>query len=299
MPEPFDVTNSSSLLEQGVDCIYCHTDIVLNDRVVLCSGCNSPHHVECWQTNENRCATFGCDTTEAIRSERAATVRRTIFARRSPARSHSASPREFTLISNATQSVNSVRRFVRWARGLILLGLILIPAWGWLLTVTGPQPEAVVRRTPAPTVGAREPADPRTVTPSALFSYIMPDADFDDTTGAISGLIWIHGSDGRVEPLADAIIGLSGELDAGTGGGYSAYSRSDSPQATVEESGVFVLNRLDPGKYILILDMDVNQFIMNRPDGSGEFVVEVRAGEQTDLGVLEYEQVAYPGLGKE
>lgn len=68
MPKPFYVTDLSSQLQQDVDCVYCHTGIVLNDHIVICDNCHSPHHVDCWQTNNNECAVFGCDSTVDFKS---------------------------------------------------------------------------------------------------------------------------------------------------------------------------------------------------------------------------------------
>lgn len=60
MPEFLEVTERSPLLTESSDCIYCHSDLLLKDRVVICDYCSSPHHQDCWQANSNRCATFGC-----------------------------------------------------------------------------------------------------------------------------------------------------------------------------------------------------------------------------------------------
>lgn len=79
MPRSFQIDGQSALLQQDVDCIYCHADILLHEYVTICPTCHSPHHVECWKSNENRCATFGCDFAEvlannAVLSRQASTV---------------------------------------------------------------------------------------------------------------------------------------------------------------------------------------------------------------------------------
>lgn len=60
MPSFFEVTDLSPLLQEGAGCNYCHTDLLLNEKVVVCNDCSSPHHLDCWQANGNKCATFGC-----------------------------------------------------------------------------------------------------------------------------------------------------------------------------------------------------------------------------------------------
>ena len=46
----------------GLSCPYDHDTFKVGDRVVICPGtCKSAHHVDCWQENGNKCATFGCN----------------------------------------------------------------------------------------------------------------------------------------------------------------------------------------------------------------------------------------------
>lgn len=59
MPQIYQITETSALLHDA-NCIYCHADLELGDQVVVCNKCDSPHHSDCWRTNQNHCATFGC-----------------------------------------------------------------------------------------------------------------------------------------------------------------------------------------------------------------------------------------------
>ena len=43
----------------GKTCPYCKTPFEKDDVVVICSICDMPHHLSCWQEN-NGCTTFGC-----------------------------------------------------------------------------------------------------------------------------------------------------------------------------------------------------------------------------------------------
>ena len=60
MPQIHRITETSPLLHDA-NCVYCHVDLELNEQVVLCDVCNSPHHVDCWLSNVNQCAIFGCN----------------------------------------------------------------------------------------------------------------------------------------------------------------------------------------------------------------------------------------------
>lgn len=42
---------------QYYNCVYCHTEITeFNNDIILCKRCRMPHHRECWEENENHCA---------------------------------------------------------------------------------------------------------------------------------------------------------------------------------------------------------------------------------------------------
>lgn len=43
----------------GKKCPYCNSVFTDNDTVVICSICEMPHHIECWNDNQG-CTTFGC-----------------------------------------------------------------------------------------------------------------------------------------------------------------------------------------------------------------------------------------------
>jgi hypothetical protein len=46
----------------GKICPYCKTPLQEGDAVAICSECNMPHHLTCWQENCG-CTTFGCTGT--------------------------------------------------------------------------------------------------------------------------------------------------------------------------------------------------------------------------------------------
>lgn len=60
MPQIYQITDTSPLLHD-VNCVYCHVDLELGEQVAVCDECSAPHHSDCWQANQNYCATFGCN----------------------------------------------------------------------------------------------------------------------------------------------------------------------------------------------------------------------------------------------
>lgn len=44
----------------GKTCPFCQTPIKPESLVEVCGVCGIPHHIECWQANQNKCTTFGC-----------------------------------------------------------------------------------------------------------------------------------------------------------------------------------------------------------------------------------------------
>lgn len=65
MPHSIQITETSPLLHDA-NCVYCHVDLDLGDLVTVCDSCQSPHHTDCWDTNGNRCSTFGCQNSSAV-----------------------------------------------------------------------------------------------------------------------------------------------------------------------------------------------------------------------------------------
>lgn len=44
------------------NCPYCQAQFILNQKLVVCPdpSCQSPHHLDCWLANGNKCAMFKC-----------------------------------------------------------------------------------------------------------------------------------------------------------------------------------------------------------------------------------------------
>lgn len=53
------IEKKDRLVTEGVNCPYCDYPFQPGHNVVFCPSCNTPHHVDCWKDNGNRCTIFG------------------------------------------------------------------------------------------------------------------------------------------------------------------------------------------------------------------------------------------------
>jgi len=120
--------------------------------------------------------------------------------------------------------------------------------------------------------------------------------EVDETTGAVTGVLRALHKDGDVRPVPSAVIGLAELIprDDGTGNIGAAYDPTNSPRTATDEDGIFILQDIEPGDYGVILDAVIAQSLLSYPDGSGDLIIKVEAGKQTDLGILEYESLSFP-----
>lgn len=122
------------------------------------------------------------------------------------------------------------------------------------------------------------------------------------TTGAVSGQIIAQTTEGDYIPVAGYTMGLATLVPRSDGDGdmAAAYDPSSSPTTKTNESGQFVFNDMEPGRYGLILDAVVNQALLSYPDGAdegrGSLLIEVEADQHLDLGVLQYDSLPIHGF---
>lgn len=44
----------------GERCALCKERFLVGDEVIICPADGTPHHVHCWQANDNACSAYGC-----------------------------------------------------------------------------------------------------------------------------------------------------------------------------------------------------------------------------------------------
>jgi hypothetical protein len=115
-------------------------------------------------------------------------------------------------------------------------------------------------------------------------------------TGSIMGRILVVRPEGEI-PVADIIIGLAEVIYDDSGVAVmSGYDASTTVRVPTDPYGRFVMNGVTPGAYTLILDSIIRQYQLKDEATRSTIIVDVTAGEVTDLGTLEYTSLPLPGL---
>ena len=115
-------------------------------------------------------------------------------------------------------------------------------------------------------------------------------------TGSIVGRILINRPEGQIA-VADILIGLAEVIRDENGvAKVGGYEPSNTIRVYTDAYGRFVMNDVKPGTYTLILDAVVNQSQLSDDKTGNTILAEVKAGEVTDLGTLNYSSLPIPGF---
>jgi hypothetical protein len=88
---------------------------------------------------------------------------------------------------------------------------------------------------------------------------------------------------------------LAGIIKDATGKDIVAgLDRVNSPNTATDEQGIFAFINIKPGRYALILDVVINQYLMNYPDKDGTIIFQIDSGKTVDLGDLNYDSLPLP-----
>ena len=113
-------------------------------------------------------------------------------------------------------------------------------------------------------------------------------------TGALTGVILLKTADG-FKPVADIKIAIGETLIDDEGADrVVAYDPSAAPVAYTDAAGRFVFEEIPTGRYGLILDIVLSSFLLYKENSLDAILVDINAGEVTDLGRLEYSELPLP-----
>ena len=113
-------------------------------------------------------------------------------------------------------------------------------------------------------------------------------------SGAVTGVLLLKTEDG-LQPVADVKLAIGGTLSDDEGTEWVvAYDPSTAPVAYTDESGNFVFEGLESGRYGLILDIVMGSFLLYLEGTPNAILFEITDGETTDLGSLEYSELPLP-----
>ena len=117
-----------------------------------------------------------------------------------------------------------------------------------------------------------------------------------DETGGVMGTLIVVKSTGEVLPVKQQFLAL-GEIILDDEGEerFAGYSASSAPRELTNEFGQFAIGDVEPGRYVLVLDVVVSAFLLNDPETGQGRVVEILPGEVLDLGTLQYESLPIYG----
>ena len=68
----------------------------------------------------------------------------------------------------------------------------------------------------------------------------------------------------------------------------------NSPNTSTDSQGNFTFSNVKVGRYALILDIVTNQFLLNYPGKEDPIIVQVEAGQEVNLGDLNFDELPVP-----
>jgi hypothetical protein len=140
----------------------------------------------------------------------------------------------------------------------------------------GHQPPYPVETTPAQ---AAVPTDPQEIV-----------EQLQTGLGAVSGTLLINR-----QPRPAASLYLADVIQDDRGAEMVAsYDPANSPRAFTDSSGNFLYVNIPPGRYGLVLDSVIASYLLHYPDRDEPILITITAGEVTDIGDLDYDDLPLP-----
>ena len=158
-----------------------------------------------------------------------------------------------------------------------LIAVLFVLAAG-LLAACQPQ------TAPAPAAGTEPPAAAATDAPTAIPT---PSAEKGTITGVVAKKV--GESDEEVYPNIRLYVGIL-LIDSTGQHTLARVDEKNAPQTRTDANGRFVFKDLDPGKYILVVQVPPNNLMkLNHPETGRDMVIELAAGDLKDMGTLYYD----------
>jgi hypothetical protein len=116
-------------------------------------------------------------------------------------------------------------------------------------------------------------------------------------TGSVSGRILVT-RDGVDTPVGNVIVGLADVIRDETGAPKaSGYSPDTAVKGVTDDAGGFTIDNVPVGLYSLILDAVITSYQLENPKSGETILIDVKAGENVDIGVQRYAELPLPGFG--
>lgn len=141
---------------------------------------------------------------------------------------------------------------------------------------------------------AHDPITHDTIAQDTIAQDPIPSSATTGDSGVLTGVILLRTADG-LKPVADIKIALGETLRDDEGAErVVAYEPSTAPVAYTDSGGRFFFEELQSGRYGLILDTVLTAFLLHREGTANVILLDIFAGEVTDLGRLEYSELPLP-----
>jgi hypothetical protein len=112
----------------------------------------------------------------------------------------------------------------------------------------------------------------------------------DPLLGAVTGKLMVNN-----QGVNNATLYLAAIMKDKSGKDVIAgLDRANSPSADTNHDGIFSFINIAPGRYALILDAVITQYMMNSPGKGTAIIFEIVAGKLVDLGDLNYDSLPLP-----
>lgn len=153
-----------------------------------------------------------------------------------------------------------------------------------------PSPAGTVSSTgavyPGPEAGAAYPGPTAAAVDDG--PLVIPEPSSSEV-GVISGVLLRVNDDGTREPISRGALYLGGLVpDAGGTDSMVGVDKSTDPVAALNSRGEFVFVDVPVGRYGLMYDNLEGMLLLNNPETSDDFIIEVAGGQKQDLGELAY-----------
>lgn len=181
-------------------------------------------------------------------------------------------------------------------RAIILLLLAML-----LFAACSPDMLGSLGAEPVPGAGGEGAESPLSVlpTPAPVPTFDRASVEISAEAGVLTGVLRVRRGTQYV-PVSEVKLGL-GELLLDDEGNLRqvGYDASTMPTTMTDENGRFVFADVTPGRYAFVLDIVMSQFLLFDQTTGIARIAEVNAGELTDIGVWDYEELPLPQFSTE
>ncbi len=107
-------------------------------------------------------------------------------------------------------------------------------------------------------------------------------------TGTVTGVLKLRSASGS-DPVPEAILYLGSVITLDDGSpALGAINKQIAPNTQTHYTGQFIFENVPVGQYVIAFDQITATFVLNSPNGEGNFIIDVNGGEILDLGELIY-----------